>query len=541
MDLFVAAGLFLSILLLIVQILSFVYPMLGAVGVALWIVSYIYIGIFTLYHLVNLIKKGTKNGVFFSFFAIAFFVILVGINIPTARNLSLETTQEIGCALNQLTKSTDRGFNQTCLFGYPARQYILPALPSFINRSLTALHTGGSIYFFMGLILFISGILEYYSYSKKGDFIVLFLTGCFFHLYYFNHFLFLFEQSIYPFSFGLMLTGTFFIYLAKKSFYPLIVAYFILLYLIFSYTPSLSLYILSVAFLVYLFINSNKKEKVFIGYILISSLIFFAASFLLRRDIQLADPGTRSSALLIADLLEAFRLLFLHIDYQSVVSFFLTPVFLFTIVSGMFFLFGKKLGIIVWWIVTVLSSSVLLKGYTYYVPHFRLHRALIAFPVFFGILAYLLHKIEIKKVRYLAVLSFLTFGLGFYIFTQFENTKTIHTHYPLIEGLMPLTRLVDNKSDYYLYFSREADLTFGYENLFDLSQYFYPHMKIVRGTFPYLEDCKPQDVKNTFIVLKENDPCYASLHGFPGISGKEHEKVSQLYSEKYEKFDVIFY
>jgi hypothetical protein len=57
------------------------------------------------------------------------------------------------------------------------------------------------------MFIFASGSLNYLGYGGAGNLVTAFLLASIPHFLYVNHFLFFFEQSIFPFSFGLMGAG----------------------------------------------------------------------------------------------------------------------------------------------------------------------------------------------------------------------------------------------------------------------------------------------------------------------------------------------
>ncbi|KKQ36858.1 MAG: hypothetical protein US53_C0035G0011 [Candidatus Woesebacteria bacterium GW2011_GWA1_37_7] len=169
---YIISGVYIILLLFIFDAVSQVYPMLGIFGTITWYLSYLYIIIFALVSFFKIVKSASLLKTPFSLITIIFFITLIFIRLDNPKSLSAEASIEISCGINQLTTTPDFGYNQTCMFGYPARQYFLPALTTFLfGRNIVSINSGNAIYFILGLIIFSSGILELYSHSFKGDLI----------------------------------------------------------------------------------------------------------------------------------------------------------------------------------------------------------------------------------------------------------------------------------------------------------------------------------------------------------------------------------
>lgn len=125
--------LFLYIILasfIIVELLSFHLDIVSKFGFFLWISAFGCLLFYALTCWIEILKSANRSKNFLLFATINLFAILIFLGAPLTINSNSETTQEIGCALNHISKSSDLGFRQTCLFGYPARQFFFPTLPS---------------------------------------------------------------------------------------------------------------------------------------------------------------------------------------------------------------------------------------------------------------------------------------------------------------------------------------------------------------------------------------------------------------------------
>ncbi|MBU4210670.1 hypothetical protein KKC08_00465 [Patescibacteria group bacterium] len=478
--LYLSTGYLTFILLVIIDIFSIKFLPFGKFGTYLWFFSYLYVAIFACKCFWEIILYIPKKKSIFTSALIIFLLFIIFKNIPLATNLSGETPQEIACALNHIEQSPDKGFRQTCLFGYPARQYFLPTLPSlFFGRSLINLHTGGALYFILGLIIFSSAILKYFNFSLFGDLVGALILSSFFHIDFFNRLLFSFEQSIFPFSFALIISGLFLHYIKDKKNTPLFLFAFILYYLIFSYTPSLSLFFFSLMIIFCLFFNKNinKKQKYFFIFLFISSLLLFLISLGFRNDIQIT--GDKNITELTSDLLLAFK----HLIFQTMGINFVSPVFnfifIFLILSPLFLFWQNSLASL--WAIAVLVIAVISRGYCYYGVDYRLHRALIIFPILFTNFVIILKKLKITKNKYIIKIlcAYLIFFLstGYIYQNQYLNTKLSGQqtlHFNFIKKLEKILA-IDPKNKYKtLYFTDKAHKEFVSIN--DSLQYFIPNL-----------------------------------------------------------------
>lgn len=503
-------GYLLFFLLVLGDLLTIKNPLFGKMATVLWLLSFVYFFIFALKCLVTIILRLDRFKSIFTFFLLLVWFSVLMINIPQSKNLSGETTQEISCVLNHFLASNDWGYGKTCFFGYPAKQHLLPALPSLIwGRTLFALHFGGSLYFLLGMIIFAGGILEYFQFKKSGDLVCAILLSSIFHFHFVNHFLFAFEQSIFPFSFGLIITGLFLFYLAEKNKIPLYLLGFCLLYLIFSYTPSLALYFLSIAVLLYLLLvrKASKRERLIFITLIVFTLISFYFSLRLRGDIKLWTVEVRSQKQLIGDIFQTFRHLVFQKEGTPIVSPVYNFIFITLLVSSLLFIFDWKMGIVGFWILITIIFSVVSQGYTYYGVDFRLHRATVIFPIFLAMIAGILKEFNLEsKNKYLFGVMIVVFITGIYFQYSILKIKEPSRYFSFITWLKNNFMFGESeKMKRNLYFISEAHDHYGSIN--DVLQYFIPQL-ISKKSF--LNNCDIPKSKGIFVIRVDN-PCYISL------------------------------
>lgn len=502
-------------LIVTVDIISLEYTLFGRLGTILWFFSYILLGIYVLKCGKEVMKAFLKKQAVFTTFLLVFFFILIDFNASKPNNLSHETTQETGCALSYLEKGEDLGFRKTCLFGYPARQYFLPSTPSlFWGRTLRALNLGGSLYFIFGIIIFSSGVLKLYENKRIGDLVNAFLLSSIFHFHFVNHFLFFyFEQSIYPFSFGLIITGLFMHFMEnKKDLVNIILSGFLLLYLIFSYTPSLSLYFLAIWVMAFfLFDKKLKKEpKMLIAFIIIFSLISFLISFSFRGDIQLFDFNKKSISLLFEDVFSGISHLAFQKQSEVFVSSFYHPIFISFIISALFFIFGWRYAFFSFWMIMVFFVAVITKGYIYYAIPFRFHRAIVSIPVFLAMLAFIFRRLNIKE-KHLFIPVILVFLFGFSFQRDYLSSREPVYQLPNVLWLkenIPLEKQENRKKYIYLIGEEFVDL----EILNDFFPYFAPHFQDGGYRNELIDEgCQVRSDNSGILILRITHICYKEL------------------------------
>lgn len=433
------------VLLFLLTIGSRWYPALGRAGVIVWYVSYGLFFILALQNVSFILKNIFKKRFILTFTVMLFLILLVSNHLNDAQSISFETANQTNCILNHLKNPVDQGFNQTCMNGYPARQYLLSSLPSIIfGHNLWTLHLGGSLYFFLGLIIFSGGALRRFDDYKTGDLVTATILASFLHLYYFNHFMFIYEQSIFPFSMALIAIGLLFDFETEISVQPVLFLGILSFWLIYAYTTGLAVYFL-LFFILFCSIfkkNQPRMIRVITLCVLSFSLLSFWLSLGVRGDIHVRDGGV-SNIQLKNDVREAVKLTMWQGQANPMVSSVLNFAFLFIIFGSVLLLFGWEGLVVGGWAISVILLAVISKGYWYYPIDFRLHRALIIFPFLFFLIMKRFEKKELRTQKttytyFIIFLFILVTGIAFHhkqISTRKESrnnaiTKWIITNFP---------------------------------------------------------------------------------------------------------------
>lgn len=497
-------GICLILFIPFIEVLSLYIPVAGKIGTVSWILLWVYIALFTLAQGINLVKTSIHNRSPFALLTIGLFLFLCATNIQSIYSINGENTQEIACALTQLQHSADWGYRQSCLFGYPTRQFIIPAIPSLIfGNSLAALNIGGAVYFILGLFLFCRGVQIYSEDYRKNDALTLLFLASLLHFHYVNHFLFLFEQSIFPLSFALAISGIWLMYLRTKNISLLIPFTLMLFVASFAYTPSLALIPLSYgAILVQMMRNKSTRFRAVGVAIVLVSAFMILSSFLYRTDIKFGNqyPGGIHTALV--DMGLAIKHLALHMYPTPFTTWVFTPILFVMILLPLIGIFGTSVQIIALWCVCVFFASMYAKGYTYYHVEFRMHRIMVILPVLFAtwIHIFTIHRKHIP----LTLVIFVAFGMtisGLQNYKITQLSRPISQQYKFIQWLktQPIPRQTT------LYIQDALTPKNNFISIRDITQFFLPSLAI-DNTYKLPADCSVSHI-NGILLLLETHRC----------------------------------
>lgn len=403
-----------------IELASFKLLVLGKIGFILWVFLHFLLLVFTLKHILFQFRK--KN--LFTIIVVLLLILLVFIFIKSPKNISGESTQEIACALNHLTLSRDLGFWQTCLFGYPSRIFLVPALPSFfLGRTQFALNFGESNYIFLGLLLFSAGLM-YHNKNVVNDIISSIVLLLLVHFNFFHYSLFAYQQSSAPFAISLMASGIFLVFLKKQDLESLLLLGFVVILSIFAHTPALALFGLFLAIIIYLIRNFPLKfnNKILLFSIIMYALIIFFLSLKIRGDLKFIDE-TYTLNKMANDILESFSiLLFQKIQVMTPILYSISIIFMLLSLS---LFFGYRILILTLWIIFTIIAAVILKGYIYYGVDYRLQRITLIIPILLLMIHNLVSKyISGSKIKLLPLIAFFLIILiiGLYNVYKYQNS-----------------------------------------------------------------------------------------------------------------------
>jgi hypothetical protein len=521
------------ILLIIFDVIYIRSKQFGLIDGYLWIIADISLLAAGVYSLIVALKNTISGKLFFTTITLAAFIALLILNVPAGTSLSGETTQEISCALDILAdKSVQNGFHQSCFLGYPARQYLMMVWPTFIlGRSLIALNLGGCLYFIIGISIFCAGITKYLKPVKHRDLIIAITLAALFNFRLFNHFMFYFEQSIFPLSIGFAMVGVLFWYRVRYSILPLLISVPILIHTTYIYTPAIALVGLAAVVMIYLLFLKNipVMHKFLLVLNLLIVIISLMISLSYRADVRL-NSANQSTAKIISQMQAAVLNIFSPPDINNA---YITPVFVFpflilllTMAVGVW---GWQISAISIWIIAALVFAVIFQGYAEYIVSFKLHRAMVLIPILLGCLVEILSRYgNILRYRLWLCAFFSVFVFGIYNVNWILSKKTVNPHYPVISAINlikddkiqpPIQNIgfIDEKDDGVMV------------SLTDTAKYFLPGYSIVfLKQDEAIPECRLNRKLNWYLIINSAHPCFDSIN----------IQISEGSNHKYSKFTL---
>lgn len=470
--------------LLIVDIASLRWAFAGKIGVVLWCLSWLALAVHAARCFGSLVRDVvTRRRGFATVVVLLALTATVLVATSDTRLLHFETTQEIACTLNCFADSPSWGYTDTCLFGYSTRQFLVPALPSLLfGRSYMALTFGGALYFLVAISIFARGLLSYLEDRPEGDVLTALVLSFLPHIHYFNHFMYSFEESIYPLLFGMILCGLALQWMRSPSLsFPLLIG-LVFLHLVWAYTTALALFGLGVVLLCAHALRSRdlsrRARTVSLGVAAVA-MGSFLVSLAQRSDVHAL--GERSRVVLLDDLGSAFRHIFLVPinPSEAFVSRFLLMFMVVALIGSIAFLDRWRGVVLGGWMWAVLVAAVILQGTNYYNISLRVHRTIVIFPVMFCVLTFLWRRVNLDPTaaRYalllLLVVSLFMGGRAQYAYVWNRPSEWRIALIDFLERTLP----DGGRSRTRMLLSEAPGSSSPLGNLHDFMQYFLPQLE----------------------------------------------------------------
>lgn len=521
----------------VLEIFSYLFQGLFSIlSSRLWLLGGIFCFISILAYFMKSMIEDIKDKRFISIFAIAILMIsllsLIGnINIS---EINPDATQQAAAGLNSF-HSIDLNYTGKAFLGYPNRQYIIAAIPSFFfGRSIKTLQFGFAMPFLLGILLFYSALRIWIF--KKGicrELAVLPLYALFVFPFITEYYL-NFEQAIYPISFTMLIIGFFLLILINPSLFNVLLFAWCGCMLSNSYTPALAtlgLMILFSGVVIYICMKkpellpfSMKSPKVVAKALLLVELnviVFFIATMIDKRQDRITQ--VRSDINLFHGTYHSI-MDFLADKHARFLGMFGVVVIIYLLASLTYQLRFRDV-IISLWIIGVFAATNLLAGYTAYQPAWIMQRALIIIPVFLiGLTLTMfdfLSKYAIKIKRGFIIIILITFALiGVHNFRQINQSFTYFNYIqPMKYMLLDLEKTLKKEE---LNPNGEFNLVLYTENVLmrnpaDYCKFFYPNAKIYAPE----EGGLPRDIDfdlNTYI--------YGDNDIYEGLSNERYDLLT---------------
>jgi hypothetical protein len=503
--------------IMVSDVLDPLLPIAGVAGTICWYLTYLWVIVFALLALRDVIGSSIRDAAPFAPLVLALYAGITVVSVGWPHTFSSETALEITCTVSNLNHGGDLGFHSTCLFGYPMRQFLLQALPTLLfGPSVVNLLVLGGTYFLCGAVIFAGGLIRLYRSGYMGNLVAGLLLSVFLQLYYWNHFFVIFEQSIYPLSFALILGGLVLYFRGGDERRALPLVGIVLLWTVSAYTPSLAVYGLAVVALLYVGAVRRDLRAPALVIILLS-----AASFLIsrtyRQDVNVGSPGA-----LWGNLWPALE----HLVYQNQGVPWSTPFLVFPLMmtvalalSGVFGRLGAVVGV---WVALVFVVTITSYGHGVYGVDFTLHRALIIVPVLITMGALLLYRRRLARWRNaLEVLLAVSLLIGVKYHVDYLNSIPVSAGLQFdlwIQQHVPVVRQHTQSVDMTWWPGSNADLVGATDSL----EYFAPNVHTVFLLPQQIgAGCTGLTGLRGVIVAQAGAPCAATL-GAEATSGRVH-------------------
>jgi hypothetical protein len=320
-------------------------------------------------------------------FVFALLVISVGIMVFYRLGniyhlpINYESAQQLDSFLKDNIHKPDWGYTGNAFVGYPARQFIIVAIPSLLfGHEVFWLQFGYAILFYSGVLCFFLGVRHYFLLKQHGEVWALFTVLSCFTFPYLIRYLYIMEQTILPIAFVMHALGWFLLSLERLTAGRALIVAWISGLLGTSYTPALAAWILFQIFFFLLILRAarhgRRAQVVLWLSVWAYTLTVGLCSFVTRIDVRLTpQPGHVAQS-----VLTGLKTFFLGrpTEYMSPVLAIPVAVFFLLALTG-------RLGLIKWitggWLLAVVYFSVTSGGYAQYDPVYTLYRSILLVPV----------------------------------------------------------------------------------------------------------------------------------------------------------------
>jgi len=295
--------------------------------------------------------------------------------------INYESAEELATFLKDNIHKPDWGYTAAAFVGYPARQFIVVAVPSLLfGNEVFWLQFGYAVLFYSGVLCFFLGVRHYFSIKQHGELWALFTVLSCFTFPYLIQYLYSMEQTILPIALVMHAMGWFLLSLERLTAGRALIVAWICGLLGTSYTPAMAAWMLFQFFFLLLLLRAARHgyraQVISWASVWTYTLIFGLSSFVTRIDLRLTpQPGHSMDS-----LLTGLKVFFLgHPQkYMPAVVAILVVIFFLLALTG-------RLGFIKWitavWLLAVIYFSATSGGYAQYDPVYTLYRSILLIPI----------------------------------------------------------------------------------------------------------------------------------------------------------------
>ena len=324
--------------------------------------------------------KGRDRVWYFVAFFLPCCLVLFDIQGITYTSINTESAQ-------QVASGVFLGIYSLAFLAYPARQYLLMAIPTLIfGKGLVLLRLGFGFFYLISYTSFLSGNLYFFRHNQNkypvllSCFAGLSVTLATFPLLNARQF----EQVIIPISLTLFFLAGLLHFLARPAPFSALMLFWSLGMLPYSYTPSLGFWVLAMPMLAYLFFLLKKTERWVIAGMMGYGILTLAISFLINLKEQvLHDKITLggSGHLYFSDWLHRYAVGF-HATYGQEESLIPIHLVLACIIIVYWSLKQKDIRflLLIIWALGIVFMSLTLNGHCWRTAEYDIHRAMIILP-----------------------------------------------------------------------------------------------------------------------------------------------------------------
>ena len=442
-------------------------------------------------------------------------------------DINADAAQQAAAGINAM-ESADWNYTGTAFLGYPARQYIIAALPSLIfGRSIFTFQLGFAFPFLIGLTLIYFELRKWLeNKGLKEEYALLpvysIVAFRFIAEYYLN-----FEQAITPVALAMICSALFLNMIRQPNLIIAIGLSWTGCLCIDSYTPVLAyLGLLGCLILVYLIysLKNNYSEikaygirsqifpiiEVFSG-IEITFLFFFAATILGSRSDRINE--TRESINIPSFCLETWKEFFT--DQNAIFLGMFSGILLLYLMLAISFRLKFYDFIIACWTLAVIFLSQYLVGYTSYEKQWILQRNMIIIPVLVLAISFAVGRMILRKQlvieNRILIAGLLVLGL-----TGFWGFRQPHQSFTYFQYVQPMKYAISCTEDILTENQKSVNDKFNLllitdnvlqSNIYDYATYFFPNATAISSTTEELSQAtfEELDPDCLTIVISENE------------------------------------
>ncbi len=413
-----------------------------------------------------------------------------------------ESTRQASCGVDKLNgeNGSIKAAYSWCFLGYNTRQYIPQAvLFNFLGPSTFALNAPYLFFVVLGFMAYAIGLKTAIDRGYGGYLLLMTALLVPLQSYYYFFLTFAYEQSVFPFGLTLLALGMLLQCAFNFNVWNIGLALLSIQYLLFSYTPAVSVYFFAAGILALITLGSlptaRSRWSAF-AVIMIYAIAHFGISLAHRADIRLFEESQYSPSNVESTLAPLFKAIFYtrfgtDWAHSSAYSVAIAAVGLLLILL----LTNYRLRVLglcaVGWSVAHLLLAAYSKGYAAPPIPFALHRALPILPVLGIVIFFGFGALRTKRPRVLfpvacVLLLGLHLTLAFYQSrTYAADLKSRRTHnFPHAEVLDQIYGQLTNKKVDHLTLGAFFASTPHVQTFPDYASYYFPNAEHTRSATP---------------------------------------------------------